>query len=212
MAYTDIRDSIIAAAGVSATAHNALALQAVERATRYLLRNFNFPESVVKYTTGALDAETQTVDLELGTGKIKGVRLLLDTDEPFLYKVLRRREETVLPYADGPAAYSRIGEQLVLDKALPAAGYKLEIWYQTVDPDVAESWLTQTYEDVLFHLSILRALPLLRKPELMRDFAPLWQQDEAVLAVYLNEIEFENLDLRMGNDEVQDITERYPAS
>lgn len=217
MTYTSVSEDVREALGV-ASANDALILKGVKRAGRYLLRNFNFPDSLVFYETDALAAGSQEIDLEFGTGKVLGVRLkyVEGSDDP-LYKNLARREHAVLPYQGGPAAFWRTEQSLKLDSQLDPDGvdsgdYTLEIWYQTVDLGVAETWLTCNYEDAMFHLSAMYCAPLVHKPELLQTYAALWQHSEGMLAVYLNELEWEHYDLRMGNSEPVLLPERYPAS
>lgn len=214
MTYAAVRDTVVAAASVS-TGNDALVLGAVNRAAKYLLRNYNFPESLTYTalpTATSLGEGDTTVTLPSGVGKLKGVRLKQTNVDPVTYMVLHRREETVLPTEGGPIYYKRLATTLELDTELDDETYKIELWYQTVLLATAETWLTDTYEDVLFHLAMLRAAPILHKPELIQTYAPLWQQDEKVLAVYLNELEWEGMHLRMGSDEITTLAERYPAN
>lgn len=214
MTYSAVAGTVRDALSVS-SAHDTVILAAVTRSAKYLLRNYNFPESVTYAalpSASSLGEGDDSVTLPSNVGKIKGVRLKQTNADPVTYMVLRRREETVLPTEGGPIYYIRTATELALDTELDDEVYKLEIWYQTVSTTSAETWLSDTYEDVLFHLSALRACPLVHKPELIATYSGLWQQDQAVLAVYLNEVEWEGLSLRMGNDEITTFTERYPAN
>lgn len=218
MAYTDVRDEIIAAAGVT-SAHNTIVTAAITRAAKWLLRNYNFPESLTYVakpdSPDYLTEDEYTVTLPSSCGKIKGVRLArVDiTDSSFLdYMVIRRKEETYIDETTGSQLwYTRVGDTLSLSKPMDNDYYKLQLWYQTVSTSAMETALSGTYGDVLFHLGMLRAAPTLHKPELIGVYAPLWQQDQDTLARYLNEIEWENMDFAAGDSLPITLTERYPA-
>lgn len=217
MTYISIRDDIKAALGVG-DANDAILLSGVKRAGRYLLRNFNFPQSLIYFQTDALAADADEIDLDSGTGKILGVRLKFDdgsgeSETNPLYSVMRRREPSVLPVLGGPSLFWRTDQTLKFDRGVPdESSYYVEIWYQSVDLTVTESWLTCDYEDVMFNLGAKYCCPLVHKPELLPMYDSLWQESQAMLAVYLNELEWENYSLRMGNDEPLVVAERYPSS
>lgn len=181
----------------------------IERNVRYFLRNYNFPESLTLLTTPALTEGDDRVELPALAGKIKAVRILLDTEDPPLYKRIFRREEGVLPHHEGPAVYYREGSDLVLDTALPEDGYKLQIWYQTLDKDVVESWLLPRYGDALFHRCVYEMASGFRKPEVQQVYAGLWQDDQVVLAIFLQELEFGDMQMNMGQADLSFIEERY---
>lgn len=198
MPYSDIVPDLLDALALGAGAEPRV-LRAVKRNVRYLLRNYNFPKSLVHYTTLALAIDIVSIALPAGAGKVRAVRLLDDYSDPTgvpLYKVLRRREVTLVRSIDGPNEYMLEGSTLLLDTPLPEAGPKVEIWYQTTDPDAVETWMAEEFHDVLFHRTGYELSPLEGKPETQQVFQPLWADDQLVLAKYLNELEFEGMDIQ----------------
>lgn len=214
MTYESQVPAVRRALGVSSASDQDV-LEGLERNASYLLRNYNFPESLTYYASATLADGATGFALPAGVGKIKGLRLKLTSESPALYQTLRRREEHVLPAEGGPIYWYRLGSDLKFDAPLvrePASEtYIAELWYQTVNVDTAETWLTSTYKDVLFHRTVYELAPTMRKPEVMQIYSGLWQEDQVVLAAYLNELELAGLDLRFGTDEVLIETARYYA-
>lgn len=198
--------------GLAVTAeYDSKLLRGIRRSARSLLRTYNFRESVRRAVL-PIAAGAQTFDLPEDAGKVKAVRLTYVEGDSTLYKVLRRREEGQLPVIDGPSFYYNEGQVVYLDQKMPldAVGYDIEVWYQSVDPDVNEPWLSTTYEDVLEHRAGQEMALKLRKPEAHAIYAQLWEQDVAVLGRYLPELEFADLDISMGDRRVVNM-ERYPS-
>ena len=206
--YADILPELYEGLSIS-SAHEQSLLRGIENAARFLLRNYNFRESMTRATTPlALGAVTAAIPAD--AGKIKAVRLRLLSGTEYLYKRLRRREEGQLPRFNGPEFYWTEGDLLYLDTKMPAAGYDLEIWYQTVSPAAAEVWLSEKYKDVLEHRTGYEMAPKKRKPEAAQLYSGLWQEDMVVLANYLQELEFGDMDLGISDPGVP-YRERYPA-
>lgn len=211
MTYASLTPTVREALAVS-SAHDTVIQASIRRSASYMLKHYNFPKSVVRFTSPSIPIGATNVLLPVGFGKIKAVRLALRAGGVAPeFKHLHRCEEGTLPYVDGPAAYWIEGQELVLDTPMPEAGLVLEVWYQTINIDLAEVWLTTDYSDNLFNLSCVRAAPMVRKPEAQAIFSPLWAEDMQILAVFLNELEFNGMDLRMGSSSGTGFTERYPS-
>lgn len=185
---------------------------AVKDGAQTLLRNYNFPKSVV-HGEYLLDNPSTGVQLEIDTGKVLHVRLSVVEDGETLYKILRRREPSALPTGEeGPQFWYQLGEELRFDRALEEDDYTLDVWYLSTDPIANEGWLCNNFADVLFHSGCFNGCPLVGKPDLMGLWQPLMQRDEIGLAIFLNELEFNDLDLRMGNTMVGTFEDRYRAN
>lgn len=210
--YGDLLEDLREGLAVSSN-FDARLLRGVKNAARSLLRTYNFRDAVQKATL-PIAAGAQSVILPADAGKVKHVRLTVLDGTTRLYKVLRRREESVLPYEGGPAFYQISNGSLHLDTALPADafGYDVEIWYQTEDPTVVESWMSTKFNDVLEHRAGQELALKMRKGEAYQIYNSLWEQDVAILGRYLPEIEFGDLDLSMGDTHRETALERYPAS
>lgn len=211
MAYADLLDNIREALGVT-SAHDASLTAAITRNARFLLRNYNFRESVRRATTQNLALNAVTVGLPADAGKVKAVRLRYIHTGGTLYKRLRRMEEGSLPQRTevGPMYYWFEPPNIHLDTPMPETGYDLEVWYQSTDPAINEAWLSTTFADVLTHRTIYELAPTKRKPEAMQVYNALWQEDLVVLANYLAELEFGDLEMKMGGDS-HAYRERYPS-
>lgn len=211
--YADLVPDIREALGIS-TAHDSSIMRGLTRNARYLLRNFNFRESVRRSAALPLALNATSFPTPVDAGKIKAVRIRQLSGTAYLYKRLRRREEGQLPQRAevGPVFYWYEPPIVRLDTPVPETGIDAEVWYQSTDPAWAEPWLSSTYGDVLTHRVIYEMAPTKRKPEAMQIYSAIWQEDLTVLANYLQEIEFEDLEMRMGGDEPRPGFERYPSN
>jgi hypothetical protein len=135
-------------------------------------------------------------------GKIRAVRVRDETSS--LFKRLRRTIVGELPATDGPSFYWQEGNLLKLDTPVDEAGYSIDVWWNSVDVDLADAWITSDFEDIVFTLSTMRLAQDLRKPEVQAAFAQTWQEQVPTLAQYLNEVEFNDLDIRM-RPEIKDV-------
>ena len=215
MPYTDLLPDLREGLGVSA-AYDASITRGITRCARFLLRNYNFRESVKRSAALPLAANVQSFALPADAGKVKAVRLRQPGGgtgtAAYIYQQLRRREEGSLPWLDGPKYYWIEGANVYLDTSVPVGqvGLEAEVWYQTNSPTTAETWLSSTYNDVLEHRAGYEMAPKLRKPEAMQLYNTLWSEDIVVLAQYLQELEFADLEMRMGED-LPRYQERYPS-
>jgi len=202
----DLREGL----GVSAQYDSRL-LRAIQSSARQLLIAYNFRDSVRKAVT-AIAANAQSVVLPVDAGKVKAVRLHVLDGGVHLYKRLRRREEGQLPVYGGPNFYYTEGLNIILDSPMPsdAIGYEVEIWYQSIDPTVNETWLSGKYPHVLEHLTGAQHALKLRKPEAAQMYGSMWSLDVEVLGRYLPELDFSDSDLSMGENRTV-MLERYPA-
>jgi len=95
--------------------------------------------------------------------------------------------------------------------AVLATVYNVEVWYQSIDADVNESWLSTTYQDALEHLAGMKLALKRRKKEAAEIYNQLWQQDIAILARFTSELEFSDMDMGMGDPSDMPAIDRYPA-
>jgi len=211
MAYGDILQDLREGLAVSSSYDGRL-MRGISNASRSLLRAYNFREAL-RRTTIPILANASSFTLPPDCGKIKAVRLkTIEANTPY-YKRLRRREEGTLPYYNGPTFYWVEGMACLLDTPMPsdAVGYDVELWYQTDDPVVVESWMSTRYPDVLEHKAGAEQAIKLRKTEAFQLYSQLWQEDVAILGRYIPEIEFGDMDLSMGETHREMVSERYPA-
>lgn len=212
MAYGDILQDLREGLAVSSSYDGRL-MRGISNAARSLLRAYNFREAL-RRTTIPILANASSFTLPDDCGKIKAVRLITVEGGSTLYKRLRRREEGTLPYYGGPTFYWVEGMACLLDTPMPhdAVGYNIELWYQTDDPLIAETWMSSRFPDVLEHRAGSEQALKLRKTEAFQIYSQLWQEDVAILGRYIPEIEFGDLDMSMGENNREVGLERYPAT
>lgn len=187
--------------------------RAIENAARRLLRTYNFPESVLRVDL-PIAAAARSVALPNAVGKIHAVVLVTTENGEELFKVLKRQDYSQLPVHGGPVFYYVQGGTLTIDSLIPNDGlaYSVRVFYQTVDPAEAEDWLSTTYSDVLEHQAGLEAAQKARSEAGIGVYSGLVDLDVEVLGRYIPELNFNDLDLRMGVDRQQAaFTERYPS-
>lgn len=209
--YGEIVESLREGLAVSAE-HDPVILRGIKQAARQLLKTYDFRQAVVRAII-PIAAATDNADLPAGAGKIIHIWLTTFEGGVKLYKDIKRRSEGQLPVYAGPSFYYVQGDKIYLDQPMPAilaTPYNLEIWYQSLDADVNEAWLSTTYQDALEHLAGVKLALKKRKTEAAQIYGQLWQQDTAILARHVNELAFSDMDMGMGDERVF-AQERYPA-
>lgn len=196
------------ALGVSSSYDTVTIPAGIRRAIAFMLRTWSFPQAL-EMTNFPIANGAQQIALPVtGVGKIRAVRIRDATST--LFKRLRRTLVGELPHSQGPLFYWQEGNVLKLDTAISGAGYSIDVWYNSTDIDAADPWITSDFEDITFTLSTMRLAQDLRKPEVQAAFAQTWQEQVPTLAQYLNEVEFNDLDVRMQPKiNVQNPNERY---
>lgn len=209
--FADMVPSLRETLAVSSAYDDTTILPGLRRAAAFLLRTYNFPKSLTLFTSAALAIAAKEVVLPVNNlGTVVVVRLT-KAGPPAIYKRLRKTLIAEPPRVGGPQFYWLQGNKLVLDTPMAEAGWVLEVWYHNTDPVAAEAWLSGEFEDILFTRAVVNLALDLRKPEVYQAYNSIWSEQVPTLATYLNEVEFNDLDIRMGpmNSEV---TPRYNPS
>jgi hypothetical protein len=183
------------ALGVSSS-YDATSIPAgIRRAIVFMLRSWSFPQALVT-ANYAIALNGNSVSLPVsGVGKIHTVRMKDASGE--LTKRLRRTLIGESAVYVGPEYYWQEGNKIVLDTKVTEAGYSIDVWYNSINVDAADAWITSDFEDIVFTLSVMRLAQDMRKPEVQQAFASTWQEQIPTLAQYLNEVEFNDMDIRM---------------
>lgn len=213
MPYGEIVEDLRDGLAVSAD-NDARIIRGIKQAARQLLKIYNFPKSVQRAVL-PIAAAADSVVLPDDAGKIKAVQLTTVEGGVKLYKILKRRQAGMLPTWQGPNQWEQVGLNLVLDQPMPAViatPYNIEVWYQTLSEDVAEPWLSVDYQDALEHLAGTKLSLKMRKKEAADIYASLWTQDTKILGTLTSELEFNLMDMSMGElgSDMPGL-ERYPA-
>lgn len=198
MALVDLVERVRSALAVSAD-YDAQIEAGIKSAGRRLLRDYNFPKQIVKLTYPLVAAGSQYLALPADFKKPLGVRLSqFEEATTFWSEPLTRAEAFKLPSPDGvPRHYWVEGTNLWLDTAMPTEGLDVVLWYQSSSWDDNAAWLLADQEDTLFYFAMTRLAPEMRKKEVFEVFAPLWSDERQSLAIYLNELEWDDVTILM---------------
>lgn len=183
----------------------------IRRNIKRLLRDYHFPKAVQRAPDTVLALNDNVITLPVGFKKELEVRLFDPTDSSWSAP-LTKRERFQLPYPAGrPYYYWLQGQELLWDTPIDASrvGWKMVLWYESMDVPPNEDWMTDDFEDAVRLLSITRGAAEFRKPEVLQTYAPLWQDEQQSLAIYLNELEWNNAEIMMKEAKQPNIL-RYP--
>jgi hypothetical protein len=187
----------------------------VKRYVKKLLRDYNFPKSVQIQTYQHPVEGSQNYALPEFFKRDLQVVWMDDTNpvSPAYGAPLRKRESFIHPDPDGISRYYWLqGAMLWTDISVPAGSPSSNLILVHQNHSIADNmqWMLDDFEDILFSLSMMRLSGELSKPELAKVWAALWQEDQKSIAIYLNELEFANLDM-VQRETGHRTTERYPA-
>lgn len=212
MAVNDLVPEVLGALAVSSSYADEKIPALIRRSINRLLRDYHFPKSVKRVDFASAVAGTTEFNLPAGFKKELEVRYYNPGDSTYS-DPLRKRERFQLPYPRGtPYFYWLEGERLVVDTPFSESmtGFSTYIWYESMDAAGNEDWFTTDFPDAAFYLSVVRGCAEFRKPEVMQTYAPLWDDERTSLAIYLNELEWNNADIMMREARGYN-PERYPA-
>jgi len=229
MSVESLTPRVREALGVSQSYDTESIPNAIRRAIKRLLRDYNFPKSVqtVVWDTVELDPDApgywpvgrSFVQLPAGFKKDLLIHYVVPGNDPPKTRTwtegLKKVEGFRMPN-DGGDAYSRwywlSGNFLFIDKPFyeaPTDYTQLQLYYQSWNVKENEEWFTEDFEDVLFTFTVYRTAAEMRKPEVMKAYQGLWMEDVQSLAIYTNELEFDNLYMMM-KEPTYSRSERYP--
>lgn len=184
----------------------------IRRTINRLLRDYHFPKAVQRYDFNNIMLDTQEFLLPEGFKKELEFRLFdpvgLAWSEPLV-----KRERFQLPYPDGsPHFYWLQGTKLVIDTPFDfdRVGWSAYLYYESMDAATNENWLTIDFPDAVFYFSVVRGAAEFRKSEVAQVYSQLWADERESLAIYLNELEWNNAEIRMKEPRGFP-RDRYPA-
>lgn len=202
------------ALGVSASYDDEEIPALIRSAINRLLRDYNFPKSVMRFEIPNTFLNTQEITLPAGFKRELAVQFTNPAAVPQTWsEPLEKKEGFQLPYPSGyPHFYWLEGQKLWLDTPTPAdmVGYTFQLFYQSMLPEDNEDWITVDFEDSVRILSIVRGAMDYRKPDVLQGYSALWSDERESLAIYLNELEWNNVRVNMREARPA-AAERYPA-
>lgn len=174
----------------------------IKKTGERLLRDYNFPKQVKRQVFAAAGVGVKEFTLPAGFKKVLGVRFYQqENGEDFWSERLSRFDGFMLPIGKlMPSCWWLEGTKLLLDAGLPSASLDVVLWLQMQDWTGNADWLLADYEEALFYFSIVRLAPQFRKKEVLEVFSSLWQDERTSLAVYTNELEFDDLEMVMRTE------------
>lgn len=199
------------ALGVSSSYDDEKIPDLIRRKITRLLRDYHFPKSVKRTEFLNLAEGDQFLTLPEGFKKELEVRIYNPSDNSYT-DPLRKREQFRLPYpSNAPFYYWLEGTKLWLDTPIDAsrAGFTAIVWHESMDAASNEDWLTTDFPDAVLYLSAVSGAAEFRKPEVAQIYAALWQDEQASLAIYLNELEWGGVEMYMREAGGPPL-ERYP--
>lgn len=196
----------------------------IRGAVRRLLRDYNFPKSKARYYFGSggvgspgastrlLALDDQAFALPTGFKKEFQLRFYDPADETWS-DPLKKREGFIMPSISGSTEWFWMeGETLYIDTKIEAdgVGKQLILWYQSKDVATNEDWVTDDFTDAVAYRAIMAGAVEVRKPDVAKTFAELWADERESLAIYLNELEWDNVNI-MQRERTLPMLERYPT-
>lgn len=199
----------------------------IRRALKKLLRDYNFPKSIRQRSWNnhafvpedKLNVGQFVYPIPKGMKKELMLMYVSPGDDPpktmSWSEPLRKLEGFRMPNDGGTdlAMYYWLeGLYFHIDRALsvdPPEQLMLALTYQSWDVLENEDWLMDDYEDIIYTLSTFRMAAEMRKPEVMQAYGALWQEEMTSLAIYVNELEYDNLYM-MQREATRPAPARYP--
>jgi hypothetical protein len=212
-AFTDLVTRVREALSVDESYEATIIPYGIKRAGKRLLRDYHFPWAVQKQVFANLAAGSKDYAMPTAYKKELLVRFF-DTEDLTYSNSLAKSDGPVLIAEDGvPRKYwiwgGSISTDIVLD-ATQAATTQLEVWFESLDWDANETWLLARFEDILYTYSTFRIAAEKNKTELAQIYASLWTDEQRSLAIYLNELEFDNQEFYRRESSAV-LRDRYPA-
>ncbi len=185
----------------------------LRRNLKKLLRDYHFPKSVRKEVYFPILGQ-QDFLLPDGFKKDLSVRWFSNYGgENAWSDPLGKFESFELPDATGLASKFRLeGLNLITNTPLSSPYDNTQLWlfYESMDLASNEDWFLADFEDILLTYSVYRLSMDYRKPEVTAIYANLWAEERQAIAIYLNELEFDNQFIQWREPNNHPVRERYP--
>jgi hypothetical protein len=212
MAVADLVTDVRGMLGVNSSYDDEKIPALLRRTITRLLRDYHFPKSIKRIDF--LNALLNTKEFTLPDGFKKELEVRYYDPTGLAYSdPLVKRERFQLPYPSGtPHYYWLEGTKLVVDTAYSTSmvGFHTYIWAETMDAASNEDWITADFPDAVMYFAVTRGAAEFRKPEVAATYGQLWTDERESLAIYLNELEWNNADIIM-REARPPAMERYPA-
>jgi len=208
----DLVPVVRSALGVDASYDAVVIPRLLNRAINRLLRDYHFPKSVVRTDFSNLSPGDKEFVLPAGFKKELLVHFR-DNARDMWSEPMKKREAFQLPNASGaPYYYWLQGNSLVLDTPVSSEmnDFDLHVYHESMSPTVNEAWITEDFPSAVEYRAILQGGGEIRKPEVSQTYTPLWADERESLAIYLNELEWSNVEM-FQRESAMYTTERYPA-
>lgn len=202
MSVEEMVPSVRQALGVESSYDTDTIAPGIRRSIGFLLKTYRFPNALVRDTSlPALSLGAKEINLPntgLGIGELQALVMVDPDDATLRYRLRRDMPGNEISNTSEPTAYWREAGKLILNTGTLKANWKPELLYYNSDITTAEAWITVDFLDELFNLTMFRLASQLRKAELAQLFSAYWAENKQQLAAYINEQNYSDLDIRMG--------------
>lgn len=202
MSVEEMVPSVRQALGVESSYDTDTIAPGIRRSIGFLLKTYRFPNALVRNTSFAplaLGAKEITLpNSGLGIGELQALVLIDPADSTLRYRLRRDMPGNEIADTSPPTAYWRENDKLILNTGTLEANWGVELLYYDSNITNAEAWMTSDFYDELFNLVMFRLASQLRKAELAQLFSAYWAENKQQLAAYINEQNYSDLDIRMG--------------
>lgn len=213
MTFEELVSRVREACGVASSYEDETIPALVDRTINRLLRDYHFPKSLKKFEFTNLFLNSQEYTLPDGFKSVVEARFYDPVKVEWAEKPLEKLTGRALPNSLGyPAKYWLQGTKLITDVKLGAdmVGFTLELFYESMDAASNRDWFITDFESAAYYFSVVRGAAEFRKPEIMQAYTPLWTDERESLAIYLNELEWDDVQLIMREARTSPRL-RYPA-
>lgn len=198
------------ALGVSSSYDNIEIPTHIRAAIKRLLRDYNFPKSRARHSFVLSTLGESSFVLPADFKRAFGL-MFFDPSDVSWSDPIQRAEGFQLPSQSGLTdRWWLEGQSLYINTPIQDDGLNkhLVLFYQSNGVEENASWLLNDFEDAVAYLAIVRGAADMRKAEVMQTYAPLWSDEQTSLAIYLNELEWDGVIVKM-REERQRPVERY---
>lgn len=213
MTFAELVSRVREACGVNASYEDETIPALVDRCINRLLRDYHFPKAVKEYDFTNLFIDSQEYTLPDGFKALLEARFYDPVTESWAENPLEKKIGRQFPRSLGyPSQYWLQGTKLITDTKLPAemVGFTLELFYESMDAASNRDWFVTDFESAIFYFAAARGAAEFRKPEVAQLYGQLWSDERESLAIYLNELEWDDVELIMREARAEPRL-RYPA-
>lgn len=213
MTFEELVSRVREACGVASSYEDETIPALVNRCVNRLLRDYHFPKAVKQQDFTNLFLNSQEYTLPDGFKAVLEARFYNPLTAEWAEEPLEKVNGRILPSPRGyPAKYWLQGTKLITDVKLPSdmVGFTLQLFYESMDAASNRDWFITDFESAIYYFACVLGSAEFRKPEVAQIYGPLWADERESLAIYLNELEWDDVQITMREARTSPRL-RYPA-